>query len=141
MSTEEPTNPYERRKADTKRRLREAIERLLAGKPQNPDVRGRRWKLDVKTVAQEAGVSRNAIYQNHPEIIDEVQAARRAPGANAGASIRNSKMRRLKQALKQCDHERRVLATQNAELLSRAQFAEKQLKELRAHHRRLSGAS
>ena len=65
MSTQEPTNQYDRRKADTKRRLREAIERLRAAKPLSPAVRARKWKLDVKTIAQEAGVSRNAIYQNH----------------------------------------------------------------------------
>ena len=141
MSTEEPTNQYERRKADTKRRLREALERLLAGRPQSLDVRERKWKLDVKTLAQEAGVSRNAIYQNHREIIDGLQAARRALGAKTGAGASNSKTTRLQRALKQCDHERRVLATQYAEVLARALFAEKELKELRSHYHRLRGAS
>lgn len=141
MSTEGPTNQYERRKADTKRRLREAIERLLAGTPQSPDVRGRKWKLDVKTFALEAGVSRNAIYQNHREILDELRSARTARGAKTQANGNNSETRRLKRELRRAEHEIRVLVTQKAELLARALIAEKQLKELRAHHHRLRSAA
>lgn len=148
MSAEEPTNQYERRKADTRRRLCEAVERLRAGTPQNPDVRGRKWKLDVKTVAQEAGVSRNAIYQDHREILDGVRAARTARGAKAGADGSNSEVRRLKRELRQAKHElrqaehqTRVLVTQKAELHTQARLAQKQLKEPRAHYRRLHGAS
>ena len=135
MSTQKPTNQYDRRKADTKRRLREAIERLQAGKPQSPAVRAREWKLDVKTIAQEAGVSRNAIYQNHTEIIDELRAAR-------GAKIQtkaNRETSRLKRTLHEAERELRMLVTQNANLLARAARAENELKELRAHNHRRGG--
>lgn len=141
MTIQKPTNQYDQRKAATKRRLREAIERLRAAKPQSSAVRARKWKLDVKTVAQEAGVSRNAIYTNHAEIVEELREARTGLGARIGANASNSEARRLKRALQEAEYELGLLVTQNAELLARATRAEKELKELRAHHHRLSGAS
>ena len=139
MSTQKPTNQYDRRKADTKRRLSEAIERLQAGEPRSPAVRARKWKLDVKTIAQEAGVSRNAIYQNHTELIDELRAARTALGAKTETKASNRETRRLKRALHTAKHELRMLVTQNANLLARAARAENELKELRAHNHRRGG--
>ena len=132
MATQEPTNQYERRKAKTKRRLREAMERLQAGKPTSAAVRGRKWKLDVKSVAQEAGISRNAIYQNHPEIVEELRTAR-TQGARARAKSEHDERKRLRQQLEDAEREQALLVTENAKLLARTLQAEKELKELRAH--------
>ena len=130
MATQESTNQYERRKARTKRRLREAIERLRAGRPVNSAVRTRKWKIDVRTVAQEAGVSRNAIYQNHPEIVEELRAAR---SHRAGDQAANSEAGRLKRKLQEAQREQRLLLTENAGLLARAKHAEEELQALKAH--------
>ena len=136
MTTEEPANQYDRRKAETKRRLREAMERLRSGNPTSDAVTARKWKLDVKSVAQEAGISRNAIYQNHPEIVEELRAARRE-GAKGRAEAENNEGRHLKRLLEEAAREQKLLARENAELLARALHAEKQLKELRKHRRGL----
>ena len=134
MSTQEGTNQYERRKARTKRELREALARLQARTPLNDAVRRRKWKLDVKTLAEEAGMSRNTIYQNHPEIIEELRTAQGRRNGS-GTNSANSETMRLKQRLREIEQEQRLLVTQNAELLARAQQAENELKELRANHR------
>ena len=136
MTTRETTNQYERRKAETRLRLREAIERLRAGRPLNLAVRARRWKLDVKTVAQEAAVSRNAIYQNHPEIVDELRTAR-SERAGAQTETVNVETGRLKRKLREVQREHRLLLTENAELLARAQHAERELQALKAHNQAL----
>lgn len=133
MSTQEPTNQYERRKARTERVLREAWARLQAGTPLNEAVQRRKWKIDVKTLAEEAGVSRNTIYQNHSEIIEEVRTAQgRLSGS--GTNSATSETRRLRRCLKKIEQEQRLLVTQNAELLARAQHAENENKELKAIH-------
>ena len=134
MSAKEPGNQYERRKADTRQRLRDAMQRLQAGNPENPTVRSRKWKLDVKTLAEEAGLSRNAVYQNHGEIVDELRAAQKTGTANNAGASTKGEVRHLKRALDEAESEQRLLATQNAQLLARALQAEKELMELRALH-------
>ena len=138
MNAQVKSDQYQRRKAETRQRLRDAMERLKAGNPQSARVRGRKWKLDVKTVAEEAGVSRNAIYQNHSEIIEELRNAGEASPAGRQAS-HTAEVKRLKQALQRAGEEHQLLARDNAELLARALHAERELNELRSHQQRLSG--
>ena len=135
MSTQEPTNQYDRRKSKTKHQLREALARLRAGTPLNEAVRGRKWKLDLKTLAEEAGISRNAIYQNHAEIIEELRTTRAGQG-QSGANSTTNETKRLKRRLKEVETEQRLVLTENAELLARAQRAENELEELRPNRGR-----
>ena len=138
METQPRTDQYAERKAGTKRKLREALARLRAGAPLNPAVQARRWRLDVRTLAQEAGVSRNAIYQNHADVIEEL---RRATSASADDTKQaDSEKERLQKALREAEQNERLLVTNNAELLARALRAETDLRELRAHQHRLSKA-
>ena len=49
-------NPYEKRRRDTERKLREALERLVKGLPTLPELQKRSYRLTVTTLAQEARV-------------------------------------------------------------------------------------
>ena len=130
-STEAP-NQYERRKASTGQQLREALERLRAGTPRSPSIQQRHWKLNVQTLAQEAGVSRNAIYQNHREVLDELRNAKRTQRTTPAQRTKN-KIQELTRALHEAQANQRTLITENAALLARTLKAEREVKELRAH--------
>ena len=136
---EEP-NQYERRKATTGQRLREALTRLRAGTPRSPSVQRRQWKLDVKTLAEESGVSRNAIYANHRELLDELRNAGESPSPKTATRHTKNKIRDLNRALREAHDEQRALVTENAQLLARALEAEREVRELRAHHQHLGVA-
>jgi hypothetical protein len=59
------------KKQITEGRLRAALDRLLAGKPEKVPTNG---KLSIKRVNDEAGLSRSYIYK-FPEIVDEAEKA------------------------------------------------------------------
>jgi AcrR family transcriptional regulator len=82
---------------DNERRLiREATQRLLAGTPQRS-----KGKLTIATLAIEAGLSRQRLYEHHPDLVAEFKTASgsgplppnaealRQQLANAGSRIRN----------------------------------------------------
>ena len=130
-------NQYEQRKTRTNERLHAALARLLAGTPQNPALQTQRWKLNVTTLAIEAGISRNTIYQNHPDVLEALQNARTARNPKGAAGGPSNELRALKRALRQAERDQDDLITENAKLLARALDAERELAELRIHHRRL----
>ena len=131
-------NRYEHRKANTGQQLREALERLRAGTPRSPTVGQRQWKLDVKTLADEAGVSRSTIYQNHREVLDELRNIGTTQRTNTAAQSAKKKIQELNLALHEVQTNQRTLITENAALLARALKAERKLKELRTHQAYLS---
>ena len=141
MNAQKPQDQYQRRKAVTRQLLRDAFARLRAGKPRSPALQVRGVKLNVTTLAKEAGISRNAIYTNHAEILDELRELSGALGAKDETSSTKGELGQLKQALRQAEEKQRQLATYCAELLARSLQAERELKELRVHHHRLNEAS
>lgn len=68
-------NPYEKRRQETHRKLRDALDRLIKGTPQHGSLQDRRYTLSVASLAREAGVARNAIYTNHRSMIDALRQA------------------------------------------------------------------
>ena len=74
MAKPPAANPHDRRMQATAEKLRAALDRLTGGAGEPSDVSTQR--LTVAALAREAGVSRNAIYANHRDILDDLARAR-----------------------------------------------------------------
>ena len=117
-------NPYEKRRRDTERKLREALERLVKGLPTLPELQKRSYRLTVTTLAQEARIGLNAIYANHRAVIEDLHRAdqqRVVPDKLARWEDKLAQQRSLLQVLQ---IEERRLVTENAALLKRLLDAE-----------------
>lgn len=115
--------PYETRRRNTERRLRQALKRLQNGTPNHPSLKRRPYRLTVATLAREARVGRNTIYTNHRAIIDELNRA--GPGApESGQASAEQRIADLSVLIAQLQQDKRRLATHNAALLKRAVDAE-----------------
>ena len=62
-----------KRLLETERKLREALNRLLQDKPIHPNLQKKPVQLSIANLSREAGVSRNCIYQNHRDILQELK--------------------------------------------------------------------
>lgn len=121
MSTK-PT-PYEKRRRNTERRLRQALKRLQDGTPNHHSLKGRPYRLSIATLAREARVGRNTIYTNHRPIIDELNRVKPSAPASGRASA-EQRIAELSALITQLQQDKRQLATHNAALLKRAIDAE-----------------
>jgi len=70
-----------KRHAATEQALRQAWERLRAGAPTHPKLVDGDGQLSISAVCLEAGCSRNALYDGHPELLDEIRQPSNARGA------------------------------------------------------------
>jgi hypothetical protein len=120
-----------KRDAATEQALREAWERLRTGAPMHPKLVDRNVELSIAAVCLEAGCSRNALYDGHPELLDEIRAAieraRRAPAQR----LLNQRRSRMETELAECRKDRQRLISENAALLLRAVTAEDALARLK----------
>lgn len=99
------TSPDRQARSDTERRLiREAMQRLLAGTPQRSN-----GKLTVATLAIEAGLSRQRLYEHHPDLVAEFKTA------SGGAPIPPD-VEALRQQLADADCRNRQLEASNSQL-------------------------
>ena len=57
----------------TEYKLREALNRLLQNRPIHPNLQQRPVQLSIANLSREAGVSRNCIYQNHRDVLQELR--------------------------------------------------------------------
>ncbi|CAN5783481.1 hypothetical protein BH11PSE8_BH11PSE8_16140 [soil metagenome] len=117
-------NPYERRRQETDRKLRDALDRMIKGTPRDASLLQRSYPLSVASLAREAGVARNAIYTNHRAMIDALRQAvqqRVVPSKLEGWGDKLAEQRAVIEVLKT---EQRRLVTENAALLKRAIDAE-----------------
>lgn len=129
MTRKATDSRYEARRAETEDKLREALARLERRVPTHPELKGRAYRLNVSTLALEAGVSRNAIYDNHKWVLEDLRrAGERQEGMPERIVTANDKIAELKKHLRNRESEIRQLATQNASLLQRALDAEESLK-------------
>lgn len=113
------------------RSYRAALARLARGEGRHPDHAGRVVRITPASVAREAGRSRNPLYTNHRDILDEIEAA-----AHADVPVRDLAARlvelegelvRLRAESRRHSEERRELASENLTLLHRARSAEQRL--------------
>jgi hypothetical protein len=104
---------------------------LEAGTPFHLDLRDHPWRLSISTICLEAGHSRNALYEGHPELLKEIKAAIRTNG-QIGAQDRHArKPDTMETALATCRADRQRLISENTTLLLRAVTAEEALVSLR----------
>jgi hypothetical protein len=132
----QPPAPEAKRRQKTEGRLRAALERLVAGTPTHPSLRGHSYRLTVVALAREARVGRNTIYTNHRSLLDELDRA--APRADMpDRPDRDEKAADLAAQITELQQQKRQLATENAALLKRAIDAEKMVHRLKEQPARL----
>ena len=120
-----PKSYHQRRVQASVRKIREALDRLVRGHPAHKGLQDKRYKINVATVAEEAGVSRSTVYQN-PDLVAEIK--RRASSEPRSDRRRSSedKIEEQRQEIEHLTAEKRRLATKNATLVQRARSAEKE---------------
>lgn len=117
-------NPYERRRQETDRKLRDALDRLIKGTPRDAALQDRRYQLSVASLARESGVARNAIYTNHRAMIDVLRQAAQQRVVPSKLESWEDKLAQQRAVIDVLKTEQRHLATENAALLKRAIDAE-----------------
>jgi len=121
-----------KRHAATEQALRQAWERMRAGAPTHPDlVDG--GPLSIAAVCREAGCSRNALYDGHPELLAEIRSAIAGQRSLRPQADQGRTRSRLEDELAACRTDRRRLISENAALLLRALTAEEALARLKRH--------
>ena len=130
-----PPNPYEKRREATDRKLRAALERLIEQRPAHPALQNG-YRLEVATLAREAGVGRNAIYTNHRSIINALKLAAARPQLKTAESL-EEKVIELRAVIREMQANERRLLTHNAALLRRATRAESDAERYRRQNARL----
>ena len=132
MSKSKPGSTYTVRVA---RSYRAALDRLVHGKGRHPDHEGRIVRITPASVAREAGRSRNPLYTTHRDILNEIEAAAKAPGPAKDLAARVSELEeqlaKLREQVARHAEEKRKIATENLALLYRARTAEDQLASMR----------
>jgi len=126
-------SPYEKRRQDSATKLRDALDRLIDGRPTHP-AHQRGYRLTVAALARESGIGRNAIYTNHRALLDALTVAAATP---APAATWQDKVDELRESLREMKQAERQQITQNAQLLARARTAEAEADRLRRHNARL----
>lgn len=127
-------SPYEKRLEASDIKLRDALERLVQGRPIHPRHQNG-CRLTVAALAREAGVGRNAIYTNHRVMLDALQAA--AAGTPRPPTSWHDKLDELHATIRAMKQEERRMISENALLLQRARSAEAEAERYRRHHARL----
>ena len=133
MSERAATSAAAKRYAETERAPRQAWERLRTGTPTHPLLAGGDWQISISAVCLEAGCSRNALYDGHPELLQEIRTTigRQRQAAAKGHPKRGTS--RLEEDLATCRADRQRLISENAALLLRALTAEDALARLKRH--------
>ena len=117
-------NPYEKRRQETDRKLRDALDRMIKGTPRDASSQKRSYTLSVANLAREAGVARNAIYTNHRAMIDALRQAAQRRVVPSKLESWDDKLAQQRAVIDVLKTEQRRLVTENAALLKRAIDAE-----------------
>ena len=117
-------NPYEKRRQETDRKLRDALDRMIKGTPHDASLQQRSYTLGVASLAREADVARNAIYTNHRAMIDALRQAAQQRVVPSKLESWEDKLAEQRAVIEVLKTEQRRLATENAALLKRAIDAE-----------------
>src|SRR5437667_4791740 len=108
------------RHAATELAFRKAWQRLTAGIPTHARLVGGDWQLTISTICVEAGHSRNALYDGHPELLREIRTTIARQRQLAVQTAREPKRNRLQAELAACRADIQRLISENAALLLRA---------------------
>jgi hypothetical protein len=104
----------------------------MAGTPRHPELVGHDWQVTISTICIEAGHSRNALYDGHPELLREIRttiAKQRQLAVQTAGERQSATGFGLELAACRADQQR--LISENAALLLRAITAEEALARLR----------
>jgi hypothetical protein len=126
-----PAGRGARRRTATEQGFREAWQRLEAGTPTRPELRDHEWQLSVSAICIEAGLSRNALYDGHPDLLREIRAAIARKRQVDDQTRRTKRRNSLEAALAECRADRQRLISENAALLLRAVTAEEALARIK----------
>jgi hypothetical protein len=96
-----------------------------------PKAVGGNGRLSIAAVCLEAGCSRNALYDGHPELLVEIRAAIERAKRTAVQKGHNQRRSQTEAELARCRDERQRLISENAGLLLRALTAEEALARLK----------
>jgi hypothetical protein len=119
------------RRAATEQGFREAWQRLDAGTPTHPELRNHEWQLSVSAICIEAGHSRNALYDGHPDLLREMRTSIARKRQVDDQTRRTKQRNSLEAALAECRADRQRLISENAALLLRAVTAEEALARIK----------
>src|SRR5262249_49923928 len=109
----------------------QAWEHLRTGAPTHPKLLEGNCELSIAAVCLEAGCSRNALYDGHPELREEIRTAIDRARRTAAQGTRNQRRSRIETELAGCRGDRQRLISENAALLLRALTAEEALARLK----------
>ena len=123
MAQPPAANSHDRRMQATAEKLRAALDRLTRGAREPSDAGIQR--LTVAALAREAGVSRNAIYANHRDILNELIRARQRQRVPDRIVTIKDKITEQRSVIEDMQHQIRQLATENAGLMRRTIEAER----------------
>lgn len=120
------------RRSESSRRLLEAMERVIALVPSSPKLQARlrkhkRLLLSVSAVAEEAHMSRAALYSLYPEVVREIQA-RRDKGKILKPTHKAVVEDDLKEKIRTLTKANNDLLSENASLLVRLTHAQERAK-------------
>jgi DNA polymerase III epsilon subunit-like protein len=132
---DDAVNQYEQRLRDTRRKLQDALARLIADQSKHPNSQEVHERFTIAALAREAGISRNAIYTNHRALLDELRHA--ALTVSPKATGRESRLVEQQATIDAMKLNERRMITENAVLLKRAQDAEVEVARHRNHSARL----
>jgi AcrR family transcriptional regulator len=132
---DDAVNQYEQRLRETRRNLQDALQRLIADQSKHPNSQKGHERFTIAALAREAGISRNAIYTNHRELLDELHHA--ALTGRPKSTGRESRLVEQQATIHAMKLNERRLITENAVLLKRAQDAEVEVARHRNHNARL----
>ena len=91
------------------------------------------WQLSIGAICLEAKCSRNALYDDHPELLAEIRSAIARQRPRMHKSDSNTARSRLEDHLAACRADRQRLISENAALLLGALTAEEALARLKRH--------
>jgi hypothetical protein len=120
-----------KRHAATEQALRQAWERLRSGTATHPKLVDGNSELSISAVCLEARCSRNALYDGHPELLEEIRTTIERARRTAAQGTRNQRRSRIEAELAGCRDDRQRLISENAALLLRALTAEEALARLK----------
>jgi hypothetical protein len=107
---------------DTRKALREAILRIEHGRPQRIDKD--RCRMNISTVAREAGVTPASIHNNYPDVAEAIRKKVGKTGPSQ-CELQDGEIKRLltsvellRQRLKAAERDVTRIASENAKLMS-----------------------
>lgn len=111
-------NDYFKQRIDeTRQAYLDALERLKKGVPNNPELKGKEYKINATTIALESGKSRNPLYHTHKDILEMINEVIVEDKKEEKKVKDLSEIEILRQKVKDLEDQNKKLISVNANLL------------------------